>query len=504
MSFSFGYEEEGDITTTADVAAIPRMAMQASGSTSGRPSNSSSDKMPAPRKQKMGQHDAQRKPKEAPNALEIEVKECTEHKFAETGLQAPPTPTYALRVRPTPKEALATGPSPVIASSSFFDRCRGSELDSLILSTAGIHVQPTPAVQLALNLPEIVEQIMQRLDDQCCVATSSINTRAGATRDKTRSITLNAKGQAVPVDWNTEAKRCRGAMFACLTVNSLFHDAARRALSRRVELNSPDSLDRYLASDMAHQDGCRDLLIHKTSVEQEQLNKLKHTRLTALEFYVCPQLLPPASLLGSHGQLTKLALPGCAIADDQFLAQVARRCPRLKILDLRACELVGDAGILTIARACRGLQYLNVGRVARSHRVTDRSIFEIARLTQIETLGVAGCNVGDEAVCAISEYRGEAIERLSLNACEGITDWSVGRLLKNAPKLQVLELIRCPRVADAGAILKFKRKSKALVEVDDFLQAEMDEMVRIRSLRRRTMPELGTQDERKGRRISTS
>jgi antagonist of mitotic exit network protein 1 len=186
-----------------------------------------------------------------------------------------------------------------------------------------------------------------------------------------------------------------------------------------------------------------------------------------------------------------------------FLSLVAKQCTRLKILDLRACELVSDVGLTKIARACRQLQYLNVGRVGNAHCITDRSVFEIARSTQIETLGVAGCQVGDDGISAISEYRGHAIERLSLNACESITDWSVSKLLLNSPKLQVLELFRCPRVMDATAILNFQRKSQALVEVDDALKAEMQEILRIRALRRRTMPELGGAHNRKGRRIST-
>ena len=87
------------------------------------------------------------------------------------------------------------------------------------------------------------------------------------------------------------------------------------------------------------------------------------------------------------------------------------RCPDLRVLDLRACEKVTDQGLLYISKGCTKLKYLNVGRVHRGDEITSEGVQAIAQNTQIDTLGLAGCHVGDAAIWAIAQSRGPFIER---------------------------------------------------------------------------------------------
>jgi hypothetical protein len=132
-----------------------------------------------------------------------------------------------------------------------------------------------------------------------------------------------------------------------------------------------------------------------------------------IEFYICEKLTDRIviSIAENCPQLQQLLMPGCAKVTDHGIAQVALHCPRMRHLDLRACSNVSDESLILVARHCRDLWHLNVGRVSAAGRVTGKSIIEIAKNTSLNTLGLAGCAMTDDAVIEIARYSRSGLHR---------------------------------------------------------------------------------------------
>lgn len=353
-------------------------------------------------------------------------------------------------------EEVPPSPTHLVVRRNYSSAARTSPIRRLLHAPEISQVQDNnQACRTALSIPEVVECILQSLDDDYWTTNSSI---------LSRKTPRSEPGEEVPA---------RGSLYHCLLVSQTFNWAATRVLSRRVELKELTRLEAYTRSSASKDRLCRDLLIHRVKTcDQSKFDDIEQYRLRSLELYVCPNLVPNLQMISS-GTLKKIALPGCGKVDDMVMEQIAKYCPQLEILDLRACELVTDHGLIQIANHCPRLAYLNVGRVKRAGNVTDRSIVEISMKTSVETLGLAGCAVGDEAVLSIAHHRGSQIERLSMNQCPAITDISISQLVIMAPRLQVLEIVGCHLVRNAKALCYFKVKSGALVETDQKLSAQM-------------------------------
>ena len=340
----------------------------------------------------------------------------------------------------------------------------------------------TKARDQALAMPEVVECILQQLDAMACEANSIGGKRRSQSQNRNSATTATKCDAGEVADGDLELK---GAVSACLYVNKTWSDAARRVLSNRVEFNSLVTFAKYVDSAAARDNLCRDLLIHKTrDANNTHLAKLNQTKLRSIEFYVCPELTPPVDMLVG-GSVRRLALPGCSLSDDALMEVVARSCPRLTTLDLRACERVSDVGVVAVAKACRELRYLNVGRMQAGERITDVSLEALCAYTSIETVGLAGCDVTDTGVLAIARLRYNDISRVSLNQCRRVTSDSIVQLVKTATKLKVLELVGCSRVQAYEALLEFKQATGALVDVDSELGELMVQLQLYRARSRR-------------------
>lgn len=224
-------------------------------------------------------------------------------------------------------------------------------------------------------------------------------------------------------------------------------------------------------------------VLHKISnAQQSEIDLLQHQiggHLEWLEFYTCAAIVPPIGLL-SGGALQKIVLPGCTKVDDAFLKMVAANCPRLQIADLRACEKVSNEGLVALAGSCPQLKLLNVGRTQMGHLISYRGISAIARKTQVNTLGAAGCFVCDKSMWELAWYRGHSLDRLSLNGCTLLTNDSIPRILPYTSNLAVLELRGCTQITDFKSIIKFKRyqerhKREPLIEGCEIFESRMRE-----------------------------
>ena len=85
-------------------------------------------------------------------------------------------------------------------------------------------------------------------------------------------------------------------------------------------------------------------------------------------------------------------------------------------------------------------------------------ILILCRLTDVDTLGLAGCSVGDRGIWSVATNRGPKIERLSLNNCLNLSNASIPLILSLTPNLQVLELRGCVKITKVRPIVEFRRK----------------------------------------------
>ncbi|KAF9126584.1 Antagonist of MEN (Mitotic Exit Network) [Mortierella sp. 14UC] len=196
--------------------------------------------------------------------------------------------------------------------------------------------------------------------------------------------------------------------------------------------------------------------------------------LNIIEFYICEKLTDKIviSIAENCPQVQQLLMPGCAKVTDQGITQVALHCPRMRHLDLRACSNVSDESLILVARHCRDLWHLNVGRVSAAGRVTGKSIVEIAKNTSLNTLGLAGCAMTDDAVIEIARYSRSGLHRISLNSCPLLTSASVRALMQLCPNLAVLEIKQCLLVTDMATLYRFSTR-RVLVELCPELQKRL-------------------------------
>ena len=97
-------------------------------------------------------------------------------------------------------------------------------------------------------------------------------------------------------------------------------------------------------------------------------------------------------------------------------------------------------------------------------------------MTEVDTLGFAGCSVGDRGIWSIATHRGPKIGRLSLNYCLNISNASIPFIFPLTPNLRVLELRGCVMITHVRPIVEFRRMWQArgvLIEGCEVFEARM-------------------------------
>lgn len=305
----------------------------------------------------------------------------------------------------------------------------------------------TNATSKIFSIPEIVSLIVEHVDAFVSVPQE---------KDVVDSEDSNSFFQ----------ERRPNTMFSCLLVNKLWYRETSRALHQTLHFSNSSTFNTFLA--------CNELktktqkltpklvVLHKlgphaNQFELDSFGRITGGRLEWVEFYTCPQIYPPRTLFAG-GQVKTVILPGCTGVTDSVIDTIAKSCPLLQHLDLRACEMVSDRSIRIIAHYCPNLNMLNVGRTRHGNRITNKGIRSIARHTKITTLGVAGCHITDSTVWELAIHRGRYLERLSFNNCQLLTNNSIPRILGYMTRsLSVLELKNCPLITEMTPLVLFKK-----------------------------------------------
>ncbi|CAI4273353.1 BBL_G0003570.mRNA.1.CDS.1 [Saccharomyces cerevisiae] len=262
----------------------------------------------------------------------------------------------------------------------------------------------------------------------------------------------------------------QGALFSCMMVNRLWLNVTRPFLFKSLHFKSVHNFKEFLRTSQETTQVMRPshFILHKlhqvTQPDIERLSRMECQNLKWLEFYVCPRITPPLSWFDNLHKLEKLIIPGNKNIDDNFLLRLSQSIPNLKHLDLRACDNVSDSGVVCIALNCPKLKTFNIGRHRRGNLITSVSLVALGKYTQVETVGFAGCDVDDAGIWEFARLNGKNVERLSLNSCRLLTDYSLPILfaLNSFPNLAVLEIRNLDKITDVRYFVKYNLWKKSL------------------------------------------
>ena len=262
----------------------------------------------------------------------------------------------------------------------------------------------------------------------------------------------------------------QGALFSCMMVNRLWLNVTRPFLFKSLHFKSVHNFKEFLRTSQETTQVMRPshFILHKlhqvTQPDIERLSRMECQNLKWLEFYVCPRITPPLSWFDNLHKLEKLIIPGNKNIDDNFLLRLSQSIPNLKHLDLRACDNVSDSGVVCIALNCPKLKTFNIGRHRRGNLITSVSLVALGKYTQVETVEFAGCDVDDAGIWEFARLNGKNVERLSLNSCRLLTDYSLPILfaLNSFPNLAVLEIRNLDKITDVRHFVKYNLWKKSL------------------------------------------
>lgn len=335
-----------------------------------------------------------------------------------------------------------------------------------------------PSTPLIFDIPELVHTILSFADAQNTVVPQESTPIRRRPLSYQHALLIYGDAQLAQNAMKnapTVAPAPTSVLHTCLQVNRLFNHIARDIIGERLLFSDEQRLLQFIDCSTSSS-RTKVLVLHKLfHTRQTVLEKVAQIadflRLEWLELYMCPKLVPPAAMLGPH--IRKLVITGSRTVDDALLAQVAQKCPRLEVLDVRACEHVLDAGLHAIAGACTQLHTINVGRKNRGHLVTDAGVCELVRNNpNLTTVGLAGCHVTDRLVWQLAASCNNTLARLLLNNCPYITDALAPAALANGcfPNLLVLELRFTPQITCWRPVIEFRRRQElrgisVLVEV---------------------------------------
>lgn len=338
-------------------------------------------------------------------------------------------------------------------------------------------VEPHPIFQM----PEIVENILKFVSAYAEIPREKPYARRRPLsleharliyKDERKALEVwNSKPQTSAFDsHNSGNEMMASVLHNCMMVNRLWFHITLELLLEKFHFRDLGKFRQFLQSGVRRRvSNGRKLIKPKVMVfhkfhklQQFELNELSQflscESLKWLEFYICPDVVPPLAWIQKFNNLEKLILPGNKKIDDKFLIQVSSHVNNLRVLDLRACDKVTDSGVIAMAIRCPRLQACNLGRHRNSSNITSLAVVALARNTDVETLGTAGCKITDAGLWELAQLRGDRIKRLSLNNCDLLTNHSIPTLLgfNYFPNLAVLELRHVDQITEVKHLVRFK------------------------------------------------
>ena len=187
-------------------------------------------------------------------------------------------------------------------------------------------------------------------------------------------------------------------------------------------------------------------------VEIARLPKLRELNISGCDITVNGMATLPEGLesiaLGDYQKHTDTR----RLLSDEGVTAAARRCPRLRTLNLECTDAVTDAAIIEVANLCPHLQTLNLDY---AKLITDRAVIHAAEHCDLKSVDLSNQGgITDESILALAKNCPN-LKLLKVDSWESddthITDASVLALAR-CTRLETLDLFGFEAVTDASII----------------------------------------------------
>ncbi|PGH20416.1 SCF E3 ubiquitin ligase complex F-box protein grrA [Polytolypa hystricis UAMH7299] len=179
-----------------------------------------------------------------------------------------------------------------------------------------------------------------------------------------------------------------------------------------------------------------------------------------IDLHECKQITSSSvtSLLSTLRNLRELRLAHCSEITDAAFLNLPERIvfDSLRVLDLTACDNIGDDAVENIINSSPRLRNLVL---AKCRLITDRAVFAICKLGKnIHYVHLGHCsNITDTAVSQLVKSCNR-IRYIDLACCNRLTDASVQQLA-TLPKLRRIGLVKCQAITDRSILALAKARS---------------------------------------------
>jgi F-box and leucine-rich repeat protein GRR1 len=179
-----------------------------------------------------------------------------------------------------------------------------------------------------------------------------------------------------------------------------------------------------------------------------------------IDLHECKQITNGAvtSLLSTLRNLRELRLAQCVEINDMAFLDLppAMVYDSLRILDMTACEKIGDETVHKIISAAPRLRNLVL---AKCKHITDKAVTSITKLGKnLHYVHLGHCShVTDAAIIQLVKLCNR-IRYIDLACCNRLTDASVQQLA-TLPKLRRIGLVKCQNITDRSILALAKAKS---------------------------------------------
>ncbi|KAK5937808.1 SCF ubiquitin ligase complex subunit [Knufia obscura] len=158
-----------------------------------------------------------------------------------------------------------------------------------------------------------------------------------------------------------------------------------------------------------------------------------------------------ARIIPAAPRLRNLVLAKCRHITDQAVRAICTLTKNLHYIHLGHCQLLTDNAVIELVQQCNRIRYIDL---ACCSRLTDASVRHLAKLPKLRRVGLVKCqNLTDTSIIALARgpYGSGAakpgmptqfvsLERVHLSYCTSLTLKGITQLLLNCPRLTHLSL----------------------------------------------------------------
>lgn len=191
------------------------------------------------------------------------------------------------------------------------------------------------------------------------------------------------------------------------------------------------------------------------------------------------------NVMANASSLESLQLTSCEGLTDASCVALAKRAPRLRLLNIRECRRISDAGVRALSN-CKALEYIDLSfndrisdystealgssllqlrtvRLSQCAGLTDATATYLGKSSSLQNVKLSWCFLTDETAAALRDC--QTIEIINLSGCGRLTDDAIADLAQ-LPRLRRLKLTYCERLTDQCVLALCKAANAPLEYVD--------------------------------------